>query len=53
MTPRAAEQKSSTQRTEDSFDFPDTSDLCDFGYVLAVPADSPLVPSQTNAQPAK
>jgi len=53
MTPRAAEQKSSNQRTEDSFDFPDTSDLCDFGYVLAAPAESPASPSQTNTQPAK
>ena len=53
MTPRAVEQKSSNKRTEDSFDFPDTSDLCDFGYVLAVPADSPVSPSQTNTQPAK
>ncbi len=53
MTPRAVEQKPSNKRTEDSFDFPDTSDLCDFGYVLAVPADGSVSPSQTNTQPTK
>jgi hypothetical protein len=53
MTPRAVEQKSSNKRTEETFDFPDTSDLCDFGYVLSGPADAPVSSSQTNTQPAK
>jgi len=37
MTP--VEEKKSSKRTEESFDFAETSDLCDFGYVLAGPAD--------------
>lgn len=51
MTPRAMEEAKSNQRTDDSFDFPETSDMCDFGYVLAVPADHP--PAQTSGQSSK
>ena len=40
MTPRAIEETKSNKRTDESFDFPETSDMCDFGYVLAAPADS-------------
>jgi hypothetical protein len=53
MTPRAIEVAKSNQRTDETFDFPETSDMCDFGYVLAMPADSPATPSPTNAQSTK
>ena len=54
MTPRAVEEKKSNNRTEEeAFDFADTSDLCDFGYVLAPPVDSPAPAQQTNTQPSK
>jgi hypothetical protein len=53
MTPRAIEDTKSNKRTDESFDFPETSDMCDFGYVLAVPADSPAVPQQTVTQTSK
>jgi hypothetical protein len=52
MTPRAIEEAKSNKRTDESFDFPETSDMCDFGYVLAAPADSPA-PQQTNTQSSK
>ena len=52
MTPRAIEDEKSNKRTDDSFDFPETSDMCDFGYVLAVPV-VPAAPQQTVAQPAE
>ena len=52
MTPRALEEAQSNKRTDESFDFPETSDMCDFGYVLAAPVDSPAAPQQTNAQPS-
>ena len=53
MTPRAIEEKKSKKRTDETFDFPETSDMCDFGYVLAGPADSPASPQPTNTQPSK
>jgi hypothetical protein len=53
MTPRAIEEAKSNQRTDDSFDFPETSDMCDFGYVLAMPADNATALQQTNTQAAK
>lgn len=53
MTPRALEEAKSNKRTDESFDFPETSDMCDFGYVLAVPVDSPTAPQQTNTLPSK
>ena len=53
MTPRAIEDDKSNKRTDESFDFPETSDMCDFGYVLAGPADSPASPQQTTTHPAK
>ena len=53
MTPRAIEEKTSNKRTEETFDFPETSDLCDFGYVLAGPAGTSTAPQQTNAQTPK
>ena len=53
MTPRAIEETKSNKRTDDTFDFPETSDMCDFGYVLADPADSPASPQQTNTLPSK
>jgi hypothetical protein len=52
MTPRAIEEKTSKKRTEEVYDFPETSDLCDFGYVLAVPV-VPAAPQQTVTQPAE
>ena len=54
MTPHAIEETKSNKRTDDSFDFPETSDMCDFGYVLAIPVDdSPAAPQQTHTQPSK
>jgi hypothetical protein len=53
MTPRAIEETKSNKRTDEAFDFPETSDMCDFGYVLASPADSPARPQQTDTQPSK
>ena len=53
MTPRAIEEAKSNKRTDESFDFPDTSDMCDFGYVLAAPVDNPAVPAQTSTQSSK
>ena len=47
MTPRAIEETKANKRTDESFDFPDTSDMCDFGYELAIAADSPASPQQT------
>jgi len=54
MTPRAIEEAKSNKRTDESFDFPETSDMCDFGYVLAVPGDNSVAPQQqTNTQSSK
>jgi len=53
MTPRAIEDEQSKKRTDESFDFPETSDMCDFGYVLAGTADSPASPRQTTTQTSK
>ena len=53
MTPRAIEDDKSKKRTDESFDFPETSDMCDFGYVLAAPPDSNAASQQTNAQLSK
>ena len=53
MTPLAIEETKSNKRTDESFDFPETSDMCDFGYVLAAPVDSPATPQQTNTLPSK
>jgi len=53
MTPRAIEDTKSNKRTDESFDFPETSDMCDFGYVLATPADAAASAPQTNAQSSK
>ena len=53
MTPRAIDETKSNKRTDESFDFPETSDMCDFGYVLAVPVDNPTAPAQTGTQSSK
>jgi hypothetical protein len=53
MTPRTIEETTPNKRMDDSVDFPETSDMCDFGYVLAAPVDSPAAPQQTNTQPSK
>jgi hypothetical protein len=53
MTPRALEDSKSNKRTDETFDFPETSDMCDFGYVLAIPGDNPTAPAQTSTQPSK
>jgi len=53
MPPRAIEDTKSNKRTDESFDFPETSDMCDFGYVLATPADAAASAPQTNAQSSK
>jgi len=53
MTPRGIEDTASNKRTDETFDFPETSDMCDFGYVLAVPVDAPAAPRHTNTQPSK
>ena len=53
MTPRAIEEAKSNKRADDSFDFPDTSDMCDFGYVLAIPVENPAATQQANTQSSK
>lgn len=53
MRPRAIEETKSNKRTDESFDFPEPSDMCDFGYVLAAPVDNATAPAQTNTQHAK
>jgi hypothetical protein len=53
MNPRAIEDMKSNKRTDETFDFPETSDMCDFGYVLAVPVDNPTAPQQSNTQSSK
>ena len=52
MTPRATEETKKNTRTDEVFDFPETSDMCDFGYVLAVPV-TPAAPQQTATHPAE
>jgi hypothetical protein len=52
MTPRATEKKKANQQSDEVFDFPETSDMCDFGFVLAVPT-SPAASKQTATQPAE
>ena len=52
MTPRAIDDTNSNKRTDEVFDFPETSDMCDFGYVLAVPV-VPAAPQHTATQPAE
>lgn len=52
MTPRAVDETKPNKRADEVFDFPETSDMCDFGYVLAVPV-SPAAAQQTATQPAK
>ena len=51
MTPRAIEDDKSNKRADESFDFPETSDMCDFGYVLV--SDSSGIARQTNTQTSK
>jgi hypothetical protein len=53
MNPRAIEETKSNKRTDETFDFPETSDMCDFGYVLAVPVDNSASPLQTSTQSSK
>jgi hypothetical protein len=53
MTPRAIDEVKSNKRKDESFDFPETSDMCDFGYVLAAPADAAASSTQTDTQSAK
>ena len=53
MTPRAIEEAKSNKRTDEAFDVPETSDMCDFGYVLAAPVDSAAAPAQTSTQSSK
>lgn len=52
MTSRAIEEKKPKKRTDEASDFPETSDFCDFGYVLAGSADSPAVPQSTQTKPS-
>ena len=52
MTPRAVDETKPNKRADEVFDFPETSGMCDFGYVLAVPV-SPAAAQQTATQPAK
>ena len=53
MTPRATDDKKTNKASEEVFDFAETSDLCDFGYELARPANGPAAPQQTRTQPSK
>ena len=53
MSSRVIEEKKPNKRTEETFDFPETSDFCDFGYVLAKRSDAPAAPQQPHVQPAE
>ena len=53
MSSRAVEEKKPNKRTEEIFDFPETSDFCDFGYVLAGGRDAPAAPQKPHVQPAE
>ena len=52
MTPRATQETKTNTRVDEEFDFPETSDMCDFGYVLAVPVP-PAAAQQSVTQPAE
>jgi hypothetical protein len=53
MSSRSSEEKKPSKLTEDGFDFAETSDLCDFGYVLAGSDDRPSTTQPANAKPSK
>jgi hypothetical protein len=53
MSSRAMEDTKSNKQLEEAFDFPETSDMCDFGYVLAGRAETPSVPPKAHSQSAK
>ena len=53
MSSRAMEEKKLAKRSEEGFDFPETSDMCDFGYVLAGRAETPSVPPKAHSQSSK
>ena len=48
MTPRAIDEKTTDKRTDEPFDFPETSDMCDFGYALVVPEAVQPTPAQSS-----
>jgi hypothetical protein len=53
MSSRTSEEKKPSKLTEDAFDFAETSDFCDFGYVLAGQADHPSTPQPAHTKPSK
>ena len=53
MSSRTSEEKKPNALTEEAFDFAETSDMCDFGFVLAGRSDSPTTPQPAPAKPSK
>jgi hypothetical protein len=53
MSSRTSDEKKPNKLSEEVFDFAETSDMCDFGYVLAGPADSPSTPQPAHTKPSK
>jgi len=50
--PITGEVKTSEKASEEEFDFAETSDLCDFGYVLVQPIDQPVSREPSRKNPA-
>jgi len=50
--PITGEVKTSEKASEEEFDFAETSDLCDFGYVLVQPNDQPVSREPSRKNPA-
>jgi hypothetical protein len=53
MSSRTSEEKKPNKLSEEAFDFAETSDMCDFGYVLAGRAESTSAPQPAHAKPSK
>jgi hypothetical protein len=53
MSSRTNEEKKSNKLSEEVFDFAETSDMCDFGYVLAGRTDIPSAPQPAHTNPSK
>jgi len=50
--PMSSDLKPSEKIAEEEFDFAETSDLCDFGYVLVPQIDQPVLREPLRKNPA-
>jgi hypothetical protein len=53
MSSRTSEEKKPSKLSEEAFDFAETSDMCDFGYVLAGRAESASAPQPSHSKPSQ